>query len=108
MTLHPPTVSDRISALLERSDDVPARARENLFTEGCAEALLLEAKLLRARRRLRAELTKPTRADEPRSPAVQLVSELDELDAELARLRGLLLQLEPERRSVRRFDRPGD
>ncbi len=88
------SLQDRTDALLARhraDRSVPTRQEiDDLYTDGCAEVLILDARKLRLKRQLRAALAPG--ADE-RGEAAKLLRELDETSRKLAELGELVRQL---------------
>ena len=95
----------RVSAFLGAATPQPAgetpgdplRASDALYTEGCRELLLVQAELLRARRRLRAALAQDG-TDSPDAGRVRELSlQVETLTDELSELRVQLRRLAPGR-----------
>lgn len=112
-------LQDRIETLLERyrgHESSPSQREINdLYTDGCAAVLALEAERLRVKRRMTAAAFDSLEDPDAARDAAELAMRGDELVVELARLKDLVKQLrtavdytqdggpaEPPRRRFRR------
>ena len=93
MSHHLPVVLTEIRSLLDRPADREPDSRafvEKTLTDGYAHALMLGGERLRVEDRLRTVVRAPKRDE---AQLAELTLALDELDRELAGLRGLLTAL---------------